>query len=80
MGGRKLDEVVRRIMTQLLDSDLAIKFNMIGSKGKIPFETSKLFEVIFSLYIDFYVYVIIANESDFTLTCDNLLKQAVLKT
>ena len=52
VGGRKLDEVVRRIMTQLLDSDLAIKFNMIGSKGKMSFGTSKLFEVIFSMYID----------------------------
>ena len=51
VGGRKLDEVVRRIMTQLLDSDLAIKFNMIDSKGKMPVGTSKLFKVIFSIYV-----------------------------
>lgn len=60
-GGRKLNEVVRRILPHLLSSDLAVQFNMVGSKGKEAFGSSKLFEVIFRTY---YYYVVFKNNNN----------------
>ncbi|ESO10459.1 hypothetical protein HELRODRAFT_183616 [Helobdella robusta] len=46
-GGRKLDEVIRRVMSHIMKNDVALGFNMVEKKGKMPFGSSKLFEIVY---------------------------------
>ncbi|XP_065665166.1 uncharacterized protein LOC136086733 isoform X3 [Hydra vulgaris] len=48
LGGRDIWETTKRIMKFLMVKNLAILFNMQGTKGKRSFSTSKIFTVIYS--------------------------------
>jgi len=50
LGGRTLDETVRRMMQYLLDTDLALQFNVFGRHRKRAFGTSTLFTVVFRTF------------------------------
>ena len=51
IGGRILDECVRRSMQYLFTTELALMFNVFGRHGKRAFRTSNLFSVLFRTYI-----------------------------
>ncbi|XP_065665083.1 uncharacterized protein LOC136086709 isoform X2 [Hydra vulgaris] len=48
LGGRDIWETTKRIMKFLMVKNLAILFNMQGTKGKRSFSTSEIFTVIYS--------------------------------
>jgi hypothetical protein len=54
VGGRTLEEIVRRIMPRIMVNDLSLQFNMDGLRGKFGFAKSNLFDVVFSEYRDHF--------------------------
>ena len=50
LGGRTLDETVRTMMQYLLDTNLALQFNVFGRHHKRAFGTSTLFTVVFRTF------------------------------
>jgi hypothetical protein len=46
IGGRTMDETVRRCMQYLMTNNLALHFNVYGRHGKRPFGKLKLFNVL----------------------------------
>jgi hypothetical protein len=50
IGGRKVDEAVRRMMQQLLNNNLALQFNCQRGQSKKVLKGTKLFQVIYSEY------------------------------
>jgi hypothetical protein len=50
VGGRNLDEAVKRMMNFLVKNNLSIKFNFVGRNGKEAFGTTQLFEVLYRKY------------------------------
>ena len=48
VGGRTLDEVVRRTMKFVMANDLARQFNVFGRFGKRPLGPTTLFSIIYS--------------------------------
>ena len=50
LGGRTLDETVRRILQYVFNTELALQFSVFGRHGKRAFGTSSLFSVVFRTF------------------------------
>lgn len=59
LGGRTLEEIVRRLMKFVLNNELAMQLNVCGRFGKVAFGPTRLFGIIYSKLINYHKYVLI---------------------
>ena len=50
IGGRTLDEFVRRTMIKLMTNDVALQYNMHGRNNKKAFSSSILFDILYGKF------------------------------
>lgn len=51
LGGRTVDEAIKRMMKFLITNDVTMMCNFSGRHGKKPFGSSQLFDVVYSTFV-----------------------------
>lgn len=58
IGGRNIDECVKRVVKFIMSDTLATKLNMSGRINKKAFGPTNLFETVYSKYFShFFIYL-----------------------
>ena len=76
IGGRNIDECVKRIMKFIISDTLATNLNMSGRNNKKGFGPTNLFEIVYSKYF-FFTFLYLSLKPTLThrsINCD-LIKQ-----